>query len=100
MKKLDHLNDGIQEGQGSDSSHADEEPSSAAVSHFKSTRPKSGLFICRLARRLLAGTECINKEYSIPHGIYLEIEGKGREHAWASYVFNIEEYIKLLPHFK
>lgn len=45
MKKLDHLNDGIQEGQGSDSSHADEEPRSAAVSHFKSTRPKSGLFI-------------------------------------------------------
>lgn len=46
-----------------------------------------------------AGTECINKEYSIPHGMYLEIEGKWREHAWASYVFNIEEYIKLLPHF-
>lgn len=53
MKKLDHLSDGIQDGQGADSSQTDEEPCSAAVSHFKSTRPKSGLFIWRLAQRII-----------------------------------------------
>lgn len=50
MKKLDHLNEGVQEVQSANSSHADEanadeEQQSTAVSQVQLTQLKSGLFI-------------------------------------------------------
>lgn len=50
MKKLDHLNEGVQEVQSANSSHADEanadeEQQSTAVSQVHLNQLKSGLFI-------------------------------------------------------